>query len=306
MRRVVRRAARLAFPTVAAFGIAVAGLQAAHAQTPRRWVDPPPGLGEGAQPHQTPPASPAPGPGAAPPSQLDSPPGASSQTAQPRQAPAEPSRTLDAAPPGRAVAPPDARPSAAAPQPPAGPTTRSAQPQPPASAALPARPEWPASAERGRAPGDRRSRVASREEAVRDLVSDYLDVWSAPNPLTLAGSAEFYAPNVIFHGRSMSARALLEEKRRFVQRWPERRYRARRDTIGVACGPGGETCTVRSVFDFLAIDPERGRRSQGVATLELVVSFAEDDRPVITAENSLVHGRTRGGGPALEDAADAP
>ena len=75
----------------------------------------------------------------------------------------------------------------------------------------------------------------------------------------------------------------------------------------MACGPGGETCTVRSVFDFTAADPGRGRRSQGVATLELVVSFAEDERPVITAENSLVHGRSRGGaGPGFGEADDAP
>jgi hypothetical protein len=125
---------------------------------------------------------------------------------------------------------------------------------------------------------------------------EYLDAWSAPNPLTLASTSEFYAPNVIFHGRSMTSRELLEEKRRFVQRWPERRYRPREDTMGVACGSRADTCTVRSVFDFTATDPRRGRRSQGVATLELVVSFREDERPVITAESSLVHGRRAGVG----------
>ena len=91
----------------------------------------------------------------------------------------------------------------------------------------------------------------------------------------------------------MSARALLDEKRRFVQRWPERRYRPRPETIGVACGPEAETCTVRSVFDFTAADPERGRRSQGIASLELVVAFGGDGRPVILAEDSIVHGRGR-------------
>jgi hypothetical protein len=104
----------------------------------------------------------------------------------------------------------------------------------------------------------------------------------------------------------MSARALLEEKRRFVQRWPERRYRPRPETMGVACGPGGETCTVRSVFDFTAVHPVRGRRSQGVATLELVVSFRGEERPVITAENSLVHGRSRGGAGFEAGDADEP
>ena len=118
----------------------------------------------------------------------------------------------------------------------------------------------------------------------------YFDYWSSPNEQTLAATPEFYAPRVIFHGRSVTSRELIDEKRRFVQRWPERQYRPRTDTMGVACEPGGRSCTVRSVFDFSASNPTRGRKSQGIATIELVVSFA-GDRPIITAENSLVHGR---------------
>jgi hypothetical protein len=106
----------------------------------------------------------------------------------------------------------------------------------------------------------------------------------------LAATPEFYAPRVIFHGRSMTTRELLDEKRRFVQRWPERRYSPRLDTMGVSCEPGGRSCTVRSVFDFAAANPARGRRSQGIATIELVVNFV-GERPYITAESSLVHGR---------------
>jgi hypothetical protein len=208
--------------------------------------------------------------------------------------------------------PPAAAPAArqALPEPP---PARSAQPAPPArtnGSAASQDPRSTAGIERPRGVEDDRrpdrGRLAAREDAARDLVHDYLDHWSAPNPLTLAGSVDFYAPSVIFHGRAMSARALLEEKRRFVQRWPERRYRPRPETTGVACGPNGDTCTVRSVFDFTATDPERGRRSQGVATLELVVSFREDERPVITAENSLVHGRSRGSGFAAGGLDDEP
>jgi hypothetical protein len=88
----------------------------------------------------------------------------------------------------------------------------------------------------------------------------------------------------------MSIGALLQEKRRFVQRWPERRYHLRPDTMGVTCDPSGRSCTVRSVFDFAASNPAQNRRSQGIATVELVVGFV-GDRPVITAESSLVHGR---------------
>ena len=290
----------------------VAGGSSAHAQANRRWVDPPGDLGPAAPPGQPPSADQTPPAGAAPAAppgpgnleaQRSTAPAAPAQTgslepqrpAAPRPSPAFPGPAVRSAQPERAPLPDEprsaARPAAPPPQPPAqAPPIRSAQPERPAAVAPQAGPSF---AERTPPRETLDSRLATREDAARDLLNDYLDLWSAPNPLTLAGGTEFYAPSVIFHGRSMSTRALFEEKRRFIQRWPERRYRARPGTVGVACGPGGETCTVRSVFDFTAADPERGRRSQGVATLELVVAFGPDERPVIMAENSLVHGRGR-------------
>jgi plasmid stabilization system protein ParE len=150
----------------------------------------------------------------------------------------------------------------------------------------------------------RNDRLAARAEAAQELAVDYLHFWSAPNAQALEATPEFYASRVVFHGRMMTDRALLEEKRRFVQRWPEREYRHRENSIRVSCDPSGQACTVQSVFDFTAANSARGKRTQGAATLELVVSFA-GDRPVIASENSLVHNRRPSGSNAsLEDAAD--
>jgi hypothetical protein len=134
----------------------------------------------------------------------------------------------------------------------------------------------------------------SQEQAARQLAVDYLDFWSAPNALTLEVMPDFYGSTVEFHGRAMSVGALMEEKRRFVRRWPVRSYTARIDSLRAACAPSGETCTVKGVFDFTAISPERGRRSQGAADLELQVSFS-GERPTIVSESSRVvaRGRTR-------------
>jgi hypothetical protein len=131
-----------------------------------------------------------------------------------------------------------------------------------------------------------------REQVARQLAVDYLDFWSAPNSLTLEVMPDFYGSTVEFHGRAMSASALMEEKRRFVRRWPVRSYSARIDTLRASCSLSGPICTVRGVFDFTAISPERGRRSQGTADLELQISFA-GDRPIIIAETSRVSARGR-------------
>ena len=145
---------------------------------------------------------------------------------------------------------------------------------------------------------------SSREQAARQLAVDYLDFWSAPNALTLEVMPRFYSQRVDFHGRSMSAEAVIEEKRRFVRRWPVRSYTAQIDTLRASCAPGTQTCAVKGLFAFTATDPRRGRRSQGAADLELQVTF-EGERPTIIAETSRViaRGRTREGA-ALDDIED--
>lgn len=128
--------------------------------------------------------------------------------------------------------------------------------------------------------------------AAQQLAMDYLAYWSAPNVVTLDATPDFYAPVVIFHGRKKSARALFEEKRRFVQRWPERRYVPRLETMRATCDGSAEACTVQTLFDFTAANPERGRRSQGTARLNLGVSVS-GGRPVIMSETSRVVQRGR-------------
>ena len=141
------------------------------------------------------------------------------------------------------------------------------------------------------------------ERAARRLAIDYLDFWSGPNAVTLDATPDFYGSRVEFHGRVLSARALFEEKRRFVQRWPVRSYTPRLGTMAVQCETAAQICTVRTAFDFAAENPDRGRRSSGTANLELGISVA-GPRPVIVAETSRVVRNGRQGGPSLEEDED--
>jgi hypothetical protein len=152
----------------------------------------------------------------------------------------------------------------------------------------------PASVSRaGAASSTRRLRSADedRPQAARSLAISYLDAWSASNRAALQATPRFYGTGAVFHGRRMSAADLVEEKRRFAERWPVRRYHYRRGTMRVACEPDGTLCTVRSLFDFTASNASLGRRSRGVGHHEIVVSFL-GDRPVIASENSGVLERT--------------
>ncbi|MGE7414273.1 hypothetical protein [Methylobacterium tarhaniae] len=139
-----------------------------------------------------------------------------------------------------------------------------------------------------------RAPVAVSDGQMRDwavasqrLARDYLWSISAPNGAALAAAPGFYGDRVVFHGRPMSVASLMSEKRRFVQRWPERRYRPRPDSLRTACNAGLATCRVQATVDFSAFSPDRGVRSQGTVDLELAVSFA-GGRPVIVSETSRV------------------
>jgi hypothetical protein len=270
--------------SIRAFALALVSGLAGHgalAQSDRPWVDPP----------MRRPAEPAPS-GSQPP-QAAGPADAARPSLPPAARAPEPS-------PQRAGAPPGAGAPGAAP-------ATSAQvrepPPPPNSTDSPANPPGPP----GAAPIDPAPAVPARKEAAtaaETLAGAYLDYWSAPNAVTLDATPDFYAPRVEFHGRLLSARALFEEKKRFVRRWPQHHYTPRPDTLRTACDPGTGTCVVKTVFDFIAANPARRRRSEGTGTLELVVSVA-GQQPVIIAETSRILRRGEGRDAAGDDDTDA-
>ncbi|MFC4175591.1 hypothetical protein ACFOYU_26530 [Microvirga sp. GCM10011540] len=232
----------------------------ALAQTNRPWTDPPADLNvpqpvEPQAPAAPPPLPVQPNPPQAAPSPEPAPPVQSAQPERPSPAPVTP--------PSQSAETPPAPPAAAPPAPAVAESPRRDEPQ---------------------------DRIAIRSEAARDLAVEYLRSWSAPNDETLEMTGDFYGDRVVFHGRAMSVKNLVREKRRFVRRWPERDYRPQPDTVKVSCEPAGMLCTVHAMFDFKAANPRRGRKAEGVGALQLVVSFV-GERPVITAENSLVMGR---------------
>ena len=126
-----------------------------------------------------------------------------------------------------------------------------------------------------------------RAQDAQAFAVDYLDLWSAPNQLTLAAASSFYGPTVMFHGRERTLSSVLTEKRRFTERWPQRSYRYRPETMMVPCDSDGSRCTVWAIFDFSAARPAQDRRSHGIGEHELVVKLSRG-RPVIVAETSRV------------------
>lgn len=267
----------------------------APAQSGRAWVDPPrPGESPKVQ-------TPAPSaPTAAQPDVAPAPP-------QPRRVDPAPPLPGPAAEPGPAGAPApgSAGPNAAAePEPPqAGPKPRWED----AAGPLPKGPELPSADGRGhrgqpRTPSPSAG-ASEHARAAEEFTVAYLDYWSGANSAALDTTPDFYAPQVLFYGREVSARALVDEKRRFFRRWPVRDYRVLPDTMRTTCDPAPPVCIVRTTFAFTASNPRSRRLSQGTALLQLGVSFASR-HPLIVFETSQVMSRRRNGGRDALDASD--
>ncbi|MBZ6077539.1 hypothetical protein [Microvirga puerhi] len=195
----------------------------------------------------------------------------------------DPPADLKAPSPAQPAQPAPPPPAAPAPAPEAPPAAHAESPVSPAPSAQSARPDQ-TSPTLASPQNDARP---ERTQAARDLTLRYLQSWSSVTEEGLDATSEFYGPRVLFHGRLVSARNLMREKRRFIRRWPERSYNARPGTLQVACEMQGDDCAVQAIFDFTAAHPKRGRQAQGVGALQLIVTFV-DNQPVIAAESSIV------------------
>ena len=129
--------------------------------------------------------------------------------------------------------------------------------------------------------------TARMRQWAESLAYRYLEVWSSGNAQALADVEALYGPRVNFYGRSIGQSALFDQKRRFGQRWPVRRYSHRPGTVQVTCDATSQACLVRSIVDWEAASPGRRAYSRGSSTLELGLGFA-GPRPVVLFERGRV------------------
>ena len=92
-----------------------------------------------------------------------------------------------------------------------------------------------------------------------------------------------YGSRVRFYGRLWRRSDLHAEKRRFIQRWPIRRYALRPGTVRVTCAGPNARCTVRGVLDWRTESPRRGAQAHGSSRFVQAFDFSRG-RPLIVSE----------------------
>lgn len=107
--------------------------------------------------------------------------------------------------------------------------------------------------------------------------------WSRDDGTALAAAAQGYGTSVVFYGKTLGRDAILADKQKFLERWPVRSYRARADSIRIACSESARSCTISGLVDYSVANPATRRRAGGLTSFAYELSFARG-APQIVAE----------------------
>jgi hypothetical protein len=111
--------------------------------------------------------------------------------------------------------------------------------------------------------------------------------WSGPNAETLRALDGLYVDKVFYHGKLVPRQAVLVDKRRFAERWPQRSYKIRPHSLSATCNATSEVCRVQGIMDRELANPAANTKSQDVANFDFSVARSGDALK-IAAETSAV------------------
>jgi hypothetical protein len=100
-----------------------------------------------------------------------------------------------------------------------------------------------------------------------------------------------YAPRVNFYGKVIDHQPLIGEKRKYVERWPERVYVPRAASISIDCDQVSSTCTIKGIVDWDCRSPARDAKSIGAADFTMQVAISKSGIVQIVAETGSVISR---------------
>lgn len=94
-----------------------------------------------------------------------------------------------------------------------------------------------------------------------------------------------YAGNVSYFGKSLSISDIVADKQRYFERWPERSYRIRDESLSVRCQTFA-LCTVSGIYDWAVRSVPRNRQASGTARFSFMIKV--DGKPLVLSEDSEV------------------
>jgi curved DNA-binding protein CbpA len=121
-------------------------------------------------------------------------------------------------------------------------------------------------------------------ERAASFISARVTGWSSANGVSLASHANAYADEVVYNGSRKSKQAIVREKRRLLELWPERSYEVRPDSVTVRCL--ASVCRVGGLVDWQTRNVARAMLVTGTSRFEFEVAFARGSFRILSESST--------------------
>jgi hypothetical protein len=118
----------------------------------------------------------------------------------------------------------------------------------------------------------------------RQFLEDYMKRTEGETEQVLSFVRNNFGVEIRYYGKTVALAQVVQEKRNYLNRWPERRYTLKPDAMNIQCDPARSSCLMSGELDYEVRDPRSARASSGSATYELRVLFSQAG-PKIVEEN---------------------
>jgi hypothetical protein len=139
----------------------------------------------------------------------------------------------------------------------------------------------------------RESRGEDLATRARSFVTAIQSRWSDANVTELAWLDALYSYEVDYYGKRLSREAVLADKRRFAERWPERAYKVQTNSMKAQCS--ALECIVTGNTEWEARSLARNATSSGTASFTYVLAPSDGTFLIREENGSVMQLRTSGG-----------
>lgn len=136
---------------------------------------------------------------------------------------------------------------------------------------------------------------ASRSDLEARAVAFFEDFhrkWSLDNATALSNLDNIYDDTIEYYGVSKIKSFVMDEKRVFADRWPERFYSVRANSASASCSSETRECTVSGLIDWKAISAGHKFTSTGTARYELTLRL-NAGRTLVMGESGTILNRVK-------------
>ena len=131
------------------------------------------------------------------------------------------------------------------------------------------------------------------QQRATDFVLALASRWSSPNDEAFRSFDALYADKVRYRGKVTLRQDVVLDKRHFAERWPERTYRIRPDSIAVTCAKESETCSVRGIMNRSLANGAAKTTSRDVTSFDYQIAGSDQALYIVAETSSLAKPQSR-------------